>query len=595
VSAIGPTDSERAVTALAPLLASLARLLVAGSLPGDNLLDTLLLSVDLDDATTEEFARRELGRWARLLQSVQADPSRERRLAVAEALRVRGLPEASVILAMGIVTASAAVSLPAPRASTPLSSLPANAAIAIDPPELTFGTLAANQPASGELLITGGPGRIAAATDRIQLDTTTLGEGATRVRVSIAPFPGGIIWSWLTATTTQGTQRIPVVARWAAPGTTPSPELANAPRPRSLPPADPIPTSSPVESTPKPVSRPEPRPESPVVVRPASQPENLPVIPPRPASQPVVASSQLTPGAAGEQILTGHSDTVWALSWSPDGTLLASGSSDLTLRLWRADGAALGAFGGHTAPVTAVTWAPGGETLASASVDKTIRLWTRHQLLTTASPGRLAQSTTNALAHLPAPVAALAWSPDGAILAAANGTQVQLNDFRGQRQRTLVEHSGQLAALTWSPDSRFLISAGEDSSIGLWAADGTLQYRSTWNHGRILALAWSPDGQAVAIASGNGSICLWGADGNTRILAVDRSNPSRALAWSPHDGSLVVGHYNGVITLYGRNGQPLRTLSGHRGMISALAWSPTAPVLASSSANNEVRLWHTNR
>jgi WD40 repeat protein len=37
-----------------------------------------------------------------------------------------------------------------------------------------------------------------------------------------------------------------------------------------------------------------------------------------------------------EATLTGHRDRVWALAFSPDGNLLATGSPDGTVRLWRA-------------------------------------------------------------------------------------------------------------------------------------------------------------------------------------------------------------------------------------------------------------------
>jgi WD40 repeat protein len=64
-----------------------------------------------------------------------------------------------------------------------------------------------------------------------------------------------------------------------------------------------------------------------------------------------------------------------SVSWSPDGSKIASGSDDSTVRVWDSStGAVLSTLEGHSGAMTSVSWSPDGSKIASGSDDKTVRV-----------------------------------------------------------------------------------------------------------------------------------------------------------------------------------------------------------------------------
>ena len=103
----------------------------------------------------------------------------------------------------------------------------------------------------------------------------------------------------------------------------------------------------------------------------ASQ-EEQPTAPVNEAQSPASAETAMT--------LKGHSSYVRSVSFSPDGTRIASGGGAYKkpgeIKLWDAStGEELHTLKGHTDNVSSVTFSPDGTRIASGSDDKTIRVW----------------------------------------------------------------------------------------------------------------------------------------------------------------------------------------------------------------------------
>jgi WD40 repeat protein len=295
-------------------------------------------------------------------------------------------------------------------------------------------------------------------------------------------------------------------------------------------------------------------------------------------------------------------ETLHSAAFTPDSAVLAwagGNAEDFAIRLWDvANGQSIGRLDGHTGIVWAVTFSSDGQMLASVSSDRTAKIWDWRNRT-------LIQSI-----DLPGEIVSVSFSPDGQILA-VGGVDEPQGDVQNAAIWTFFTGSWNpllkfpeylnISALAYSPDGRFLVGGGTSRNVQIWrTSDGTSLF--TLNHAhQVLDAAISPDGSTVATATcqitlndecTEGSVWLWNL-ANGRLIDKLKGFPDvvESVVFAVDGSSLITASRDGTLRFYATTDyQPLfeATPPGGNGV---LALSPDGGLLATGGTNGEVHLW----
>jgi WD40 repeat protein len=224
---------------------------------------------------------------------------------------------------------------------------------------------------------------------------------------------------------------------------------------------------------------------------------------------------------------------VTCLQFSPDNTVLATGSAGECVKLWDLNTLRCKAScEGHGCMVKSISFSPDGRKIASCSSDKTVRLWeceTGRQLLCIDEHS----DDVNGVCYNSAGTRIASCAHDGACKI--------WNAVTGEQVAECVGHTDAVWAIRYSPDDEIIATASFDLSSKLFNSESGIEICSLVHLYPVSSVNFSNDGSTLVTACMEGTITIWNVILQQQVLQFRDSQVEKVVGcvFSPDDSEIV--------------------------------------------------------
>ncbi|KAG0705636.1 hypothetical protein DFH29DRAFT_996722 [Suillus ampliporus] len=242
--------------------------------------------------------------------------------------------------------------------------------------------------------------------------------------------------------------------------------------------------------------------------------------------------------------MEGHRDKVWALAVSRDGQFIVSGDESGELIAWHGEtGEPLTQpIKAHSSYILSLDFSPDGTVLATGSFDGTAKLRNTKTWKPQANPIQCSNA-----------VRCVRYSPSGELLAIAKDYTIDI--YNPDTREYIVNfkaHAARNLSLAWTVDGTRLLSVGDekDPTIREWDASTWKQVGDPWtgHTSEINDIAMNAAGTLVASASTDNRVRLWRLSDRRTIAIMQHSSLTACVTFSVDGKHILSGGYDKMIS-----------------------------------------------
>jgi sugar lactone lactonase YvrE len=240
-----------------------------------------------------------------------------------------------------------------------------------------------------------------------------------------------------------------------------------------------------------------------------------------------------------------------------------------------------GLIGRCSKAIRSVAVSPLTDTIISGGDDGAIRLWKPH--------------TSTVVKNYSAPISALAFSPNGVLIAAAGGSSIEIVDLQSG-EVTLLGQVGKQPALVFSPGGKSLASASAEArcEIRVWNLQtGQMRVLKDTSKGPS-SISFSPDGRQLAAADSelsNSAIRVWDLETGTARVLGRSTRQITSVAWLSDGKHLASGSWDETVRLWNVQTGEARILGENCSCVCRIALSTNGDRLAAYGLDGRLRVW----
>lgn len=294
---------------------------------------------------------------------------------------------------------------------------------------------------------------------------------------------------------------------------------------------------------------------------------------------------------------SGFSDEVTTVAWDRQGTQLASGSSDKTVRTWDiATGRELSRVGGYE-KIRTIAWDAQGKRLAfndqmeSDKPGEVVNIW------------ELADSKSSTFAGFAQIyVSSVTWDATGERMAfGGNDNSVEIwsikKGYLPENTAKLIGHRGQVSAVDWNQQGDKIAAGGMDSSVQIWDVVTRKRLHNFLGHEKaVTCVVWNTKGNLLASSSNDTTVRVWDAVKGKQLCQLNgHKEYVWSVSWDFSGEQLVSGSLDNMVKVWQvTTGQCLLTLT-FPGTVRSLSWRKTEKEpLCAISFNSDIACYRLN-